>query len=75
MYRRWDFGEPNDVGMGEDCVVLKHDGLWNDVSCSQTSAYICERVNGMLHCSVLFVCRKYQLHFVFIVFMSSAAFL
>ena len=37
--------EPNDYGVGEDCVRLDlqySDGLWNDVSCEWLSPFVCE---------------------------------
>ncbi|GFN91419.1 mannose-binding protein a [Plakobranchus ocellatus] len=38
---KWVKGEPNNYGSGEDCLVIKTNGL-NDISCSRTSRYICE---------------------------------
>ncbi|PIK38452.1 putative macrophage mannose receptor 1 [Apostichopus japonicus] len=43
----WDVNEPNDLG-GEDCVSIRntdvnHDnGAWNDFSCTDQYAFICE---------------------------------
>ncbi|KAM8987166.1 CD209 antigen-like protein 2 [Ara ararauna] len=40
----WNKGEPNNVGeYGEDCATIFPNGLWNDVSCSEKEAWICER--------------------------------
>ncbi|XP_010019953.1 PREDICTED: C-type lectin domain family 17, member A-like, partial [Nestor notabilis] len=37
----WNSGEPNNVGQhGEDCATIFSNGLWNDVSCSKTEAWI-----------------------------------
>lgn len=41
-YSNWKKGEPNDHNLGEDCVVLQRDGLWNDVSCSSSCLAVCE---------------------------------
>ncbi|XP_056181841.1 CD209 antigen-like protein B [Falco biarmicus] len=40
----WNSGEPNNVGdHGEDCATIFPNGRWNDVSCSNAEAWICER--------------------------------
>ncbi|NXK15044.1 CL17A protein, partial [Herpetotheres cachinnans] len=40
----WNNGEPNNVGdHGEDCATIFPNGRWNDVSCSNTEAWICQR--------------------------------
>ncbi|NXS41034.1 CL17A protein, partial [Balaeniceps rex] len=40
----WNSGEPNNVGQhGEDCATIYPNGHWNDVTCSNTEAWICER--------------------------------
>ncbi|XP_072174350.1 macrophage mannose receptor 1-like [Diadema setosum] len=43
---QWDTDEPNNLG-NEDCVVLRGNGRWNDLRCSNTRAYICERDNDI----------------------------
>ncbi|NXO51727.1 CL17A protein, partial [Aramus guarauna] len=40
----WNSGEPNNVGHhGEDCATIYSSGRWNDASCSNAEAWICER--------------------------------
>ncbi|XP_009465922.1 PREDICTED: C-type lectin domain family 17, member A-like [Nipponia nippon] len=40
----WNSGEPNNVGHhGEDCVTIYSSGRWNDATCSNNEAWICER--------------------------------
>ncbi|XP_009582079.1 PREDICTED: mannose-binding protein C-like [Fulmarus glacialis] len=40
----WNRGEPNNVGhQGEDCATIFSNGHWNDISCSDVKAWICER--------------------------------
>ncbi|NXF55481.1 CL17A protein, partial [Oceanites oceanicus] len=40
----WNSGEPNNVGQdGEDCATIYPNGRWNDVSCANAEAWICER--------------------------------
>ncbi|XP_066469002.1 C-type lectin domain family 4 member M-like [Tiliqua scincoides] len=40
----WRRGEPNDSGEGgEDCATLQFNGQWNDVSCSTSDFWICEK--------------------------------
>ncbi|KAG8521827.1 Pulmonary surfactant-associated protein A [Galemys pyrenaicus] len=42
-YNKWKKEEPNDHGLGEDCVILqKKDGAWNDISCSTSYQAVCE---------------------------------
>lgn len=42
QYTNWNDGEPNNVGFGEDCVVILENGKWNDVSCSDSFLAVCE---------------------------------
>ena len=41
----WSSGQPNNAGdtSNQDCVSLKSDGLWDDVACSTTRQYLCEK--------------------------------
>ena len=41
-YEDWRNGEPNDYGFGEDCAEIDSRGGWDDNSCSERQAYICE---------------------------------
>jgi hypothetical protein len=43
-YKHWDDKEPNNDRGKEDCVVMRRNGFWNDVSCNSTDqyGYICE---------------------------------
>ncbi|CAM9954790.1 unnamed protein product, partial [Heterosigma akashiwo] len=41
-YTNWNTGEPNDYGDSEDCVEMTSSGGWNDNSCSNTQASVCE---------------------------------
>jgi len=43
-YNAWGSGEPNDGGLGQDCVELWSSDslLWHDVPCGLFSRYICE---------------------------------
>lgn len=38
----WGDDEPNDGGDGEDCAVLRSDGLWNDAPCDTRRPFVCE---------------------------------
>ncbi|XP_052028569.1 mannose-binding protein C [Apodemus sylvaticus] len=42
QYTNWNDGEPNNVGSGEDCVVILTNGKWNDVPCSDPFLAVCE---------------------------------
>ncbi|KAH9504523.1 hypothetical protein Btru_063033 [Bulinus truncatus] len=42
----WFKGEPNDAGPGEDCTILEHSGLMNDVQCGYVTYSICQYLNG-----------------------------
>ncbi|NXW25633.1 CL17A protein, partial [Circaetus pectoralis] len=40
----WNSGEPNNVGhQGEDCATIYSSGRWNDATCSNAEAWVCER--------------------------------
>ena len=40
-FTKWNNNEPNNNN-NEDCAVLSKDGVWNDISCSQTRTFFCE---------------------------------
>lgn len=42
----WDQGEPNESGVGEDCVemVSMWEYRWNDKRCDKPNAYICKKL-------------------------------
>ncbi|XP_074836497.1 uncharacterized protein LOC142003438 [Carettochelys insculpta] len=43
-YSNWNQGEPNNVGSGEDCVMMYKDGKWNDAQCANNvDGWICEK--------------------------------
>ena len=42
-YQNWAAGEPNDNGALEDCgSLIKADGTWNDLRCSELHGFLCE---------------------------------
>ncbi len=43
-YDNWLFGTPDNLGE-EDCMVKLASGDWNDVPCSFTRVYVCEKGN------------------------------
>ncbi|XP_023990133.1 LOW QUALITY PROTEIN: low affinity immunoglobulin epsilon Fc receptor [Physeter macrocephalus] len=43
-YSHWQPGEPNDVGQGENCVMMQGSGRWNDAFCgSYLNGRVCDR--------------------------------
>ena len=40
-YVKWAVGQPSD-GAGEDCTEIRAGSMWNDVSCDQLRAFVCE---------------------------------
>ncbi|KAI1887285.1 hypothetical protein AGOR_G00188670 [Albula goreensis] len=38
----WRSGEPNNAGSGEDCAAMHPEG-WNDLPCSDTTCWVCEK--------------------------------
>ncbi|XP_021091715.1 low affinity immunoglobulin epsilon Fc receptor isoform X2 [Mesocricetus auratus] len=44
-YSNWSPGEPNNAEQGEDCVMMRGSGQWNDNSCrSFLDAWVCEQL-------------------------------
>jgi hypothetical protein len=43
-YESWEAGEPNDTGVGEDCVSQQAKGGWRDEACGLPQALICEEL-------------------------------
>ncbi|XP_038596413.1 LOW QUALITY PROTEIN: low affinity immunoglobulin epsilon Fc receptor [Tachyglossus aculeatus] len=44
-YTNWNFGEPNNLGQGEDCVMMRSNGKWNDATCrGGQEGWICEKL-------------------------------
>ncbi|XP_052024416.1 low affinity immunoglobulin epsilon Fc receptor isoform X3 [Apodemus sylvaticus] len=44
-YSNWNPGEPNNGGQGEDCVMMRGSGQWNDAFCrSYLEAWVCEQL-------------------------------
>ena len=41
-YQNWYPGQPNDYGVGQDCVELLYTGQWNDQYCHKSQEYIME---------------------------------
>ena len=43
-FTNWRKGEPNDSGGNENCaeIVMQWNGKWNDQSCHDTRAYVCQ---------------------------------
>ncbi|XP_068924505.1 mannose-binding protein C-like [Petaurus breviceps papuanus] len=41
-FTKWKRNEPNNHGSGEDCVLLDHDGSWNDIACTTSLLVVCE---------------------------------
>lgn len=43
---RWNSGEPNDWGSGEDCAMVRSDGRLNDAGCNNNYPAVCKDSNG-----------------------------
>ncbi|CAH7282522.1 Fcer2a [Phodopus roborovskii] len=44
-YSNWSPGEPNNAEQGEDCVMMRESGQWNDYYCrSFLDAWVCEQL-------------------------------
>ena len=57
-YQNWDFHEPNDKGLVENCVAIGSQGKWSDEDCNASLAIICKRgmILMLMHLS-LRLCR------------------
>ena len=41
-FNNWNEGEPNNAGDAENCVQVKQNGFWNDVSChGDEMSFVC----------------------------------
>lgn len=53
-YFNWGSGEPNDQqgteNNEENCGVLRADGMWNDLGCTNTRQYFCEFASAPVAC-------------------------
>ncbi|XP_029139926.1 hepatic lectin-like [Protobothrops mucrosquamatus] len=47
-FKYWKHGEPNNDHSNEDCAHLWDNGEWNDVYCTYSCYYICERYIPMI---------------------------
>ncbi|XP_013180715.1 PREDICTED: macrophage mannose receptor 1-like [Papilio xuthus] len=43
VYNAWAPGEPNNYNDEEDCVVMRKDGMLNDVKCANKLPFICKK--------------------------------
>ena len=43
-FQNWARGEPNNANGGEDCVEMGRVASWNDGTCQDEKAFICEKV-------------------------------
>eukprot|EP00092_Neocalanus_flemingeri_P037866 GFUD01041219.1.p1 GENE.GFUD01041219.1~~GFUD01041219.1.p1 ORF type:complete len:465 (+),score=105.82 GFUD01041219.1:61-1395(+) len=41
-YFNWHDGEPNNAGVGEDCVEVSNFQKWNDLDCDEYRLFVCE---------------------------------
>ena len=41
-FTKWNKGETNNYGRGEDCTEMKREGVWNYVPCSRLRFFICQ---------------------------------
>ncbi|XP_051501870.1 macrophage mannose receptor 1-like [Myxocyprinus asiaticus] len=48
LFKSWLLGQPDNYGSGEECVVLRYDGVWYDMFCWQLRYFLCydERSNS-----------------------------
>ena len=43
-FMSWLFGEPNNLGDNEDCLVMGYStGNWNDLTCTAARAHVCKK--------------------------------
>ena len=61
VFTSWDTGEPNHVGLNEDCVEFRMASeKWNDLPCYHRLPYICE-INSkynILHEHICMILRQ-----------------
>ncbi|XP_053154394.1 hepatic lectin-like isoform X2 [Hemicordylus capensis] len=42
-FMKWNRGEPNDSQGKEDCAMISETGRWNDMPCTSSAMYVCEK--------------------------------
>ena len=42
IFENWEKDQPNNGNGGEDCVVMRKSGRWDDVDCTREEAFVCE---------------------------------
>ena len=47
-FTNWNFGEPNNAGLGEDCAIMNGHGKWNGLPCTDSQrSTVCFREKGI----------------------------
>ena len=42
-FTNWRRNQPNNAGGNQHCVVVRHDGFWDDVKCSRLLPFVCQK--------------------------------
>ncbi|XP_052695027.1 versican core protein-like [Crassostrea angulata] len=42
-FTNWDSGNPDNYNGNEDCIEMRHDGIWNDRRCDHRTLFVCEK--------------------------------
>ena len=42
-FTNWRDGQPNNINNNQHCVWMRTDGLWDDVTCKRSLAYVCQK--------------------------------
>ncbi|XP_059204126.1 perlucin-like [Centropristis striata] len=45
-FRRWDSQQPDNSGGDKHCTKMKHNGKWDDASCTENIRAVCCDVRG-----------------------------
>uniref|UniRef100_A0A672P8B4 C-type lectin domain-containing protein n=1 Tax=Sinocyclocheilus grahami TaxID=75366 RepID=A0A672P8B4_SINGR len=53
VFESWADGQPNNYGLGEECVAIFNNGAWFDLYCTDSRYFVC--YDGENHAQSLFI--------------------
>uniref|UniRef100_A0A673HNC8 C-type lectin domain-containing protein n=1 Tax=Sinocyclocheilus rhinocerous TaxID=307959 RepID=A0A673HNC8_9TELE len=55
VFESWADGQPNNYGLGEECVAIFNNGAWFDFYCTDSRYFVCyDEYEAENHCLLMF---------------------